>query len=68
MATRYPSIKQIFDELDAYRDFCREFGYVFDEAHLYNFKSPYGQYDRYCSGKRVINNWREDQRAFGSYR
>jgi len=68
MTARYPTITQIFDELDAYRDFCRDFGYVFNEAHLYNFKTPYSQYDRYRRGQRVINNWREDQRAFAQQR
>jgi hypothetical protein len=28
------AVSQIFDDLDAYRNFCREFGRVFDEAHL----------------------------------
>ena len=27
MAARYPNINEIFNELDAYRDFCREFGH-----------------------------------------
>lgn len=66
MAARYPTINEIFDELDAYRDFCREFGHVFDEAHLYNFKSPYGQFERYRKGQRVTNNWKEDRRAFNA--
>ena len=66
MAARYPTINEIFNELDAYRDFCREFGHVFDEAHLYNYKTAYGQFDRYRKGQRVTNNWKEDRRAFNT--
>lgn len=64
MSNRYPEINKIFDDLDAYRDFCREFGYIFNEAHLYNSRSPYGFYEKYKKGQRIVNNWREDKRAF----
>lgn len=66
MSTRYPNINEIFDDLDAYRDFCREFGHVFNEEHLYNPKTPYGQFERYRKGQRVTNNWKEDRRAFNT--
>lgn len=59
-----PTIKRVFDDLDAYRDFCREFGYVFDEKHLYNSTKAWGQYERYRKGQRIINNWKEDRKAF----
>jgi len=46
------AVSQIFDDLDAYRNFCREFGRVFDEAHLYKEKSPYTDFLRWKeSGK-----------------
>lgn len=67
---KYPDINVIFDDLDKYRDFCREFGYVFNEAHLYNSKinggqyTPYSQYERWRKGHRITNNWKEDRRAF----
>ena len=57
-------VKKIFDDLDAYRQFCVEFGYVFNEKHLYNVKSPYGSYERYRRGQRITNNWREDKKRF----
>jgi hypothetical protein len=57
-------IQKIFDDLDTYRNFCKEFGFVFNEAHLYNPTSPYGQYQRYRSGQRIVNNWKEDRRAW----
>ena len=34
-----PDVVQIFDDLDGYRDFCRIYGFVFNEADLYNKKS-----------------------------
>jgi hypothetical protein len=56
----YPEINKIFDELEYYREFCVEFGYVFREEDLLNFKSPYAQFDRYRRGQRVTNMWKED--------
>lgn len=64
MSNRYPEIKKIFNDLDAYRDFCREFGHVFNEAHLYDSRTPYGQFERYKTGQKVVNNWREDKKKF----
>ena len=64
MAIRYPEINKIFDDLDTYRNFCKEFGYVFNEAHLYDGKTPWGQFDRYKRGQRIVNNWKEDRRIF----
>jgi uncharacterized iron-regulated protein len=64
MTYKRAEIQKVFDDLDAYRNFCREFGHVFNEAHLYNATSPYGQYQRYRSGQRIVNNWKEDRRAW----
>jgi len=66
---KFPDINKIFDDLDYYRNFCREFGYVFNEAHLYNSKTadgptPYSHYERYRRGQRIVNNWKEDRRAW----
>ena len=35
-------IKKIFDDLDNYRDFCRQFGWVYDEKELYKPNSAWG--------------------------
>jgi hypothetical protein len=64
MAARYPDINKIFDELDTYKEFCKEFGHVFNEAHLYDSRTSWGQYERYRRGQRVTNNWKEDRRAW----
>lgn len=55
-----PPVDKIFDDLDSYRDFCRDFGYVFDENDLYANRSyVYRQYLKFTSGKYVRNNWEE---------
>lgn len=54
-------IKQIFDDLEAYLNFCRDFGYKFNEGDLYNFKSyAYQQYSKFSQGKRAKNMWEID--------
>lgn len=42
MAITNSVVNKIFDDLDAFRDFCRfeNNGYVFDEAALYNKQHP----------------------------
>lgn len=64
MTYKRAEIQKIFDDLDTYRNFCREFGHVFNEAHLYNSATAYGQYLRYRGGQRVTNNWKEDRRSW----
>lgn len=59
-------VRKVFEDLDSYRDFCREFGYVFDEKHLYNPLKAWGQYEKYKRGTRITNNWKEDRRAFNA--
>jgi hypothetical protein len=58
-------VNKVFDDLDAYRDFCRDFGYIFNEKDLYKRNTPYGQYERFKRGDRVVNNWDEDSRMAG---
>jgi hypothetical protein len=53
---------KLFDDLDNYRKFCVEYGYVFNEAHLYKGDSPWGQYSRWRRGERVVDNWKKDSR------
>jgi hypothetical protein len=53
---------KIFDDLDNYRKFCVEYGYVFNEAHLYKGDTPWGQYSRWRRGDRVVDNWKKDAR------
>ena len=53
---------KIFDDLDNYRKFCVEYGYIFNEAHLYKGDTPWGQFTRWRRGERVVDNWKKDVR------
>lgn len=53
--------KQIFDDLDNYRNFCRDHGYRFNEADLYNTKNfIFRQFQKFVAGKPVKNQWELD--------
>lgn len=54
-----PEVNRIYDDLDAYREFCVKQGYVFNEAHLYNERSPWGDYQRSLRGKYPRDNWNQ---------
>lgn len=41
------AVEQIFDDLEEYKNFCRQYGRVFDEAHLYKERSPYSDFLRW---------------------
>lgn len=59
-----PRVAPIFNDLEKYLDFCKEFGYKFDEAELYSNKShTYRQYNKFVAGKPVRNNWVEDSKT-----
>ena len=54
-------VKQIFDDLDNYRNFCRDYGYRFNEADLYNTKNYiFRQFQKFVAGKPVKNQWEID--------
>ena len=62
-------VTQIFIDLDKYRDFCRDNGYRFNEADLYNQKSYiYRQYQKFITGKPVKNQWEVDLTRFKEQR
>ena len=46
-----PEVHQIFDDLEEYRLYCRDNGKIFDEAHLYVERSPWGEMRRVKSGR-----------------
>jgi hypothetical protein len=53
-----PRVTQIFNDLDKYRNFCRDFGYRFDEADLYANRSyVWRQYTKSLAGKEVKDQW-----------
>lgn len=52
-----PEVEEIFDELEGYLEFCKKQGYVYDEAHLHNEKTPWGEWQRVKAGKPPRDNW-----------
>ena len=55
-----PRVKQIFEDLEKYKEFCVDFGYKFDESDLYNQRSYiYRQFGKFSTGKQVKNNWED---------
>ena len=64
-----PVIEDIFNELEKFYEFCRDFGYRYNEADLRNFKSyAWQQYSKYNQGKNAKNMWWEDARRFSGAR
>ena len=55
--TMKPEVNQIFDDLDKYRELCVQYGHPFDERHLYNEKTPWGEFERSQRGKYPRNMW-----------
>lgn len=61
-----PRVTQVFDDLERYLEFCQEFGYRYNEAELYNWKSyAYQQFMKFSQGKPVKDMWFQDQRRPG---
>jgi len=57
-------VNQIFDDLDGFRNFCRLYGYKFDEAELYRDRSfTYRQYTKYLAGKPFKDMWEFDNKS-----
>ena len=55
-----PAMKTLAD-LDAYRAWCVEYGYVFDEKNLYKQASNWSLYQRSRHGdKSIRSNWDRD--------
>lgn len=64
-----PVVTQIFEELERFQEFCRDYGYRYDEANLRNFKSyAWQQYSKYSQGKYAKNMWSEDARRVSGIR
>jgi hypothetical protein len=60
-----PKVQQIFDDLEQYLEFCRDYGYKFNEADLYNWKSyAYQQFNKRVQGKHVKDMWMQDAPRF----
>lgn len=59
-----PQVQKIFEDLEKYLEFCRDFGYKYNEKELYDNKSyVFRQYNKYITGKSVKNMWETDGKA-----
>ena len=58
-----PEVRDIFEDLEHYREFCVEYGYVFDERHLYHERFPaYAEFVKYAKGREPWDQWRSPRR------
>jgi len=58
-----PRVAEIFDHLEQFQEFCQDYGYRYNEADLYNFKSyAWQQFNKYAQVKKAKNMWDEDTR------
>ena len=56
-----PRVTAVFEDLEQYLDFCRAFGYRFNEGDLYNWKSyAYQQFNKFAQGKPAKDMWAID--------
>jgi hypothetical protein len=54
-------IRAIFNDLEQYLDFCRNYGYVYNESDLYNWKSyAFQQFNKQQQGKTAKDMWSLD--------
>ena len=60
-----PRVIEIQEDLEKLLEFCQDYGYRYNEADLYNFKSyAWQQYNKYSQGKNAKSMWDEDARRF----
>lgn len=63
MNTSTNQIKKIFDDLESFLNFCRDYGYRYDESNLYNMRSyAFQQYSKFLAKKPAKNMWIEDSK------
>jgi hypothetical protein len=56
-------VDAIFEELEYFLMFCQDYGYKFNEADLYNWKSyAYQQFSKAQQGKFAKDMWLQDSR------
>jgi hypothetical protein len=58
-----PRVQQIFEDLEKFLEFCQDYGYRYNEADLYNWKSyAYQQFSKFAQGKFAKDMWLQDSR------
>jgi len=62
-----PRTQQVWEDLDRYREFVQDYGYRFNEADLYNFRSyAFQQFNKFAQGKTAKKMGDEAPRPFAS--
>lgn len=55
-----PRVRQIFEDLEKYLEFCQDFGYKFDESTMYDMRSfAFRQHQKNLAGKPAKDMWQE---------
>jgi hypothetical protein len=58
-----PKTNAVFEDLEQFQTFCQDFGYRFNEADLYNWRSyAYQQFNKHLQGKFAKDMWAIDSR------
>jgi hypothetical protein len=58
-----PRALAIMEDLGNFLEFCQDYGYKYNEADLYNWKSyAYQQFNKCLQGKFAKNMWSQDSR------
>ena len=58
-----PRVTAVLNDLEQYLEFCREYGYRYDENDVYNWKAyAWQQYNKFLNGKPVKDMWEQDSR------
>jgi hypothetical protein len=61
-----PKVRQIFNDLELYKEFCVDSGFKYDEATLYDMRNyVFQQFTKYMSGKNSKDQWGADAYKFG---
>ena len=56
-----PRTQSVFDDLEKFLEFCRSYGYRFNEGDLYNWKSyAYQQFNKFQQDKPAKDMWSID--------
>ena len=57
-----PEVEQIFNDLELYEQFCSDYGYVYDEKHLYDPRTSYSEFIKLTKGREPWDQWRTPKR------
>ena len=63
---RNTRVQDVFNDLEAYSEFCRDYGYKINPQDLYNMKSyPFQQFNKFKQGKNFKDQWLVDASRSG---